>query len=140
MQKKRRAASKAALKGWTTRRANQRIAAAKRGWETRRANQRIAAAKRGWETRRANAEHAKRSAAAKKGWETRRRNQAARQKSIVKYAYKRKKGYPRGEVVEFEAVYIAEELIEIHVKKYTYTKEEDLEQFTALIESSEIVK
>ncbi len=132
MQKKRSAASKAALKGWTTRRANQRSAAAKRGWETRRAN----------------AEHAKRSAAAKKGWRIRRKKKTARRrptppqlkKSIVKYAYKRKKGYPRGEVVEFEAVYIAEELIEIHVKKYTYTKEEDLEQFTALIESSEIVK
>jgi hypothetical protein len=49
---------KAALKGWVTRRANERkrSQAAKKGWITRRANERkrSQAAKKGWITRRAN--------------------------------------------------------------------------------------
>jgi hypothetical protein len=54
--------------------ASARSRAAKRGWETRRHNERSRAAKRGWKKRKnkERREHKKRSDAAKRGWKKRR--------------------------------------------------------------------
>ncbi len=122
---------------------SKRSLAAIRGWKTRRHNERSERAKAAWRVRKRaeRAEQAKRSAAAKKGWRTRRKNAAKRHRkapptpvlNIVRLTYKPKDG----KIQHFEAVYEDEKLIKVSVGSKHYTEPGDLAAFSAVLEAAE---